>query len=823
MQSLVPDTYSMIVRDETLVEGAITVEGAATAVNSSGDGCLGVICKYIDRNNWVAVRYGAYSAIMVAQTVEGQRRFSRLRHFICKIGTPYTCEVRIAGGVIVAALDGKPVGVIEDPFRDRSGRPGIWSQSPAEFYRMSVDSGPQVEDTRRAATELFAAGPRIVQPSATWSLEHVGYSVAPLAPTISRMDLCTIALYVRNRRGKTCSVTDITLDGKPSSELIDGGRIAWWRCWPQVVPPNGMAQVLVKMSAMTMSEAVQAGRRQPVGPYRVRLSSSDGQDLELEFALEPRPARLRINFIAFGPELKTVYVYLAAEGDVVGAAVQKVEVNGLDVTTSLQGTARALRADTLPLRINLKRPSSRAAPTVVTVHAEGDAFAGHAVRAFPSRFPIQITILGKQPGPTAIEELANLCFTDVGLCGGRSENISEMRKRGLLYFPYAYPSAGLLDRYLSQPERPPIGGWWIDEIDGWKKRPRDAQNMLTEADQAMRDRKLPLAPYCMNIMAPWNDEGYIELADALSHEYGIDRGINGLGGPRSPLDFGNPADIATRELRTARKPWWPYFRNIEAVLLLKRGTKEVVKQYRPIDPREYRLYVYSCLANGAKGALNWNYGVNYLTGKRSAWFSKEYDAIRLNMTALKDKQAFGVAVPEDLLDGLKAARDECGRVNAELQLLGPMLALGDISDLARVVTSVPKRSPRGGPAAHARALVCGLDTIVVLVVNLNIASNFNARKPQPVDSYEPVDVELELTIPPWLKPQDVFSVSCRSIEALEPQSAKGVMQLHFRQLPVAQAVVVTQNRELRGVMQAHLTALQERLRSAGVEVNRAAR
>jgi hypothetical protein len=252
--------------------------------------------------------------------------------------------------------------------------------------------------------------------------------------------------------------------------------------------------------------------------------------------------------------------------------------------------------------------------------------------------------------------------------------------------------------------------------------------------------------------------------------------------------------------------------------LLEPGTKEVVEHYRPIDPREHRLYVYSCLANGAKGALHWNYGVNYLPRDKATWFTKEHDAIRLNMTALKEDTAYEVEVPPELLAGLKAATHECGRVNAELQLLGPLLAIGDVSDLARVTNSVPERSVRGGPAAHARAVVCGLDTVVLLAVNLNIDSNFNARKPQPVASYEPVDAEVEVAVPPWLEPKDVFSVSCRGIDAVEPRRAGQSLGFRFPQLGVSAAVVVTSDQDLRPRMTAKLAELQNSLRAAGVEL-----
>lgn len=810
------DNYFMAVREETVSEGVITVTGVATAPNSSGDGCIGIVCKHIDADNWVVIRFGAYKRAWLMMTVDGERDIIALRPFIAEIGREYRCEVTMTQGLLMAEVDGKTMGVWRDPFPERAGRPGVYAQSPAEFSLFRVGEAPEMPDVTGPARAAHAAGPRVVRESATWALEAVEYAVAPLSPTISGPDHHTLALYLRNRSDAPAQVTDVALDGEPVAALMEAGRVAWWRVWPEAVPPGAVAQVLVKSSGATLTQAAQAMLGSPVGPHRVRLDGVEGEALEVEFALDPQPPPLRINFIAFDDALETLHVYLATEGGLVGRRIEQVEVNGEDVTARVQPALGPLRADTLPVRVDLARPLERAAATVVTVRAEGGAFAGHAVRAFPARFPVQVVILGRQPGAEEVEEIANLCFTEVGFCGGRFENMAELVRHGLLYFPYAYPRPGAIEAYLAQPERPPLTAWWIDEIDRGQISPAEAQRMLSEADALMRERGLPVAPHCMNIMAPWTDVGYIELADALSHEYGVDFGIRDTERYRRALDFLTPGDISRRELRTARRPWWPYFRNIEAVLLVEPETKEVVGHYRPIDPREHRLIVYSCLANGAKGALNWNYGVNYFTPQQLTWLSDKYDAIRLNMTALKEPEAFGVPIPQELMDGLQEATHECGRVNAELQLLGPLLARGDVSDLATVTRSAPETNPRGGPAAHARAIICGLDAIVLFVINLDIDSNFNARRPEPVRSYEPVSVDVDLALPPWLEPEDVFEVSWRGITPIEAAREGDALGFSFPGVEVATAIVVTSDPGLRGRTEAALGPLRERLEAAGV-------
>lgn len=821
-QKRAADGYSYAMRAETLTEGVVTVEATATAANSSGDGCVGVLCKYLDDRNWLAVRCGAYKGLAVMMVVDGAKELPVLSSFRCEVGRRYTCRVTLAQGLLQVEVDGKPLGVCRDPFAGRAGHPGVYAQSPACFHRFTVGGPPQSADTTQAAREALATGPQVLEPSATWALEGVEFAAAPLSPTLSGPDRATLAVYLRNRRdrGAPAELTRLELDGIAAPELLAQGRLAWWQALPSRVAPGAVTQVLVKFASFPLPQAAQAQAGAPVGPYRLRLAGTPGGPLTVRFALSPEPPPLRINFLAFAPGLQRLYVYVAGEGKLAGQRVERVEVNGQDVTGRLRpevGRLAPLRPDTLPLTVDLPEPLVAGAPTVVRVTA-GGVTAGHALRAFASRFPVQVVILGKQPGPAEVHELAGLCFTEVGLCGGRAQNLGAMAQEGLLYFPYAYPGAKALETYLGQPARPPLSAWWIDEIDGSQKTPQDARQMLREADALMDTQGLPPAPYCLNLIAPWADRGYAELADALSHEYGIDFGLSDAQGWRQALDLLHPGDLARRELRTARRPFWPYFRNLEAAVLLDPQTKQIVGQYRPLDPREHRLLVYSCLANGAKGALNWNYGVNYLTPQTSDWLSKQYDAIRLNMTAQKSPEAFGVTIPPELLEGLRVATAECGRVNAELQLLGPLLAIGDVSALATVTRCVPEKNPRGGPGAFARAIVCGSDTIVLVALNLNIDSNLNARKPQPVKSYEPVAAQVRVTVPPWLQVADVFGVTCRGVEPCKCERSKGAAVLGFPALGVAEAVVLTADRGLRGRLAEQLPALQERLRGVGVAV-----
>ena len=419
------DTYYLAVREEPLTEGVVTVEATATGLNSSGDGCFRLVGKYLDERNWAVVRFGAYRSIALLAMVAGEKQIPVLRSFTCEPGRRYRASATITRGLIVVELDGKPVGVVRDPFAGRPGRPGVYAQSPAQFHLLSVSERPDLPDMRQAAQAAWKAGPQVRQASPTWGFEAVEYAMAPLSPAVGGPDRCSLAVIVRNHSRAQATITDLALDGVPAATWREQGRIAWWRAWPRVVPPGGVAQVLVKFSSLPLSQAAQVVLGAPVGPLRLRLEGEPSGPLEIAFALAPQPPPLRVNFIAFDEALRTLHIYVAATGDLVGKPVERVEVNGQDVTARLRPALDqlgGLRPDTLPLRVALERPLTPGAPTVVTVRAAG-LTAGHAVRAFPSRFPVQLVILGRQPGPPKWPR-SRACASRKSACAARSGRTS---------------------------------------------------------------------------------------------------------------------------------------------------------------------------------------------------------------------------------------------------------------------------------------------------------------------------------------------------------------------------------------------------------------
>ena len=208
-----------------------------------------------------------------------------------------------------------------------------------------------------------------------------------------------------------------------------------------------------------------------------------------------------------------------------------------------------------------------------------------------------------------------------------------------------------------------------------------------------------------------------------------------------------------------------------------------VKHRRCITPQEERWMTYGCLIQGAKGIMHWNYGSGLL--RPPNWFSEDQWVIRASLGGVLGHKPHGYEIPKDVADDLRAVWDEIGQINVELRAVGPLVAVSDVSELARVVAVTLELSPQGEPAAEAAALVCGLDSIVLIVLNHNLITNWKADADQGLQAYDPVDATVELTLPPWFSPEHTFRVRHDGTQKLTPQRRPGRLVFHFGKLEVS--------------------------------------
>jgi hypothetical protein len=351
---------------------------------------------------------------------------------------------------------------------------------------------------------------------------------------------------------------------------------------------------------------------------------------------------------------------------------------------------------------------------------------------------------------------------------------------------------------------------WLDEMDKLPVRCTfDAVQESVEA-YAAEDKFIPLqmVNLCSNHVPQAVD--YYELADATCGAYGFFGGALGDG-------FGRTASLSGREYRLARLPFMPYFRDAEMPVVIAPATHGTVgrgsKYRRCIEPREERWMTYGCLLQGAKGILHWAYGADI--NPPPNWFSQTETVIRAGMGGALGHTPHGYEIPADQALELQRTWDEIGRINVELQAVGPLVAVSDVSTLAQVTRVTPASSPTGEPAAAAAALVSGLDTIVLVVLNHNLKHNWKADADRGIESYDPVDATVELRLPSWLKGLHTFRVRHTGVEPVSPAREDGRLMFRFDTLEVAELVVVTDRTGLRESVQQTVAELNARQNRTG--------
>lgn len=81
-----------------------------------------------------------------------------------------------------------------------------------------------------------------------------------------------------------------------------------------------------------------------------------------------------------------------------------------------------------------------------------------------------------------------------------------------------------------------------------------------------------------------------------------------------------------------------------------------------------------------------------------------------------------------------------------------------------------------------------------------------------------MNATVELRLPEWIEPREVFSVSWRGIESVEPTRDGDALLFDLSGLAIERVIVVTADPQVRAQMQQRLTAMQERLRAMEAHV-----
>lgn len=792
----------MTVAPVLMADGAIVVRATPLAESAAhGWASFGVVVKYADSAHFVAVRFGAYDGVSVYAIGGGERQITSIGALEAEIGRTYEARLEVEGDQLRVFLDGEQLKPIAIGWAGESGRVGLYTETPMACEHFQVE-GAMTPSTTTA--EQIEGTPRT-------SVEFSTFQPDPLTPGEAIPVRGQLHIYLRNDGDGPAVLDDVSVDGRACDELMEAGLLEWLDQHPHAILPGEVGRVTLRTTGVPTERALALMQERAPWEAQVELRHLKAEPATCRAELGPDSEPLRINMLTFSDDLRTVTAYLQATGGPEGGfTLEAISVNGRDLTERARFASRRVGAEVVPVRVTLDEPLTGGRHATVTVRTAEGLSCGHCLRAFPSDFPLQVCLF-EQVRADSIEDIANHCFTDVA--PRAPEFVPQMQEHGLRMFSFGGGLPAIMRWW--RPEYPPVTAFWLDERD--EHPVVDTIRVLDEAHAFYRPEGRYIPRQMINLVGPWSGTGmaFMDIMDVVCHAYGMAGAANGR-------DFPLLETLPWRELRAGRRPWWPYFRSAEIAVAVDPEARRVLEPSaqtgRVIEPQQERMMTFGCLQLGAKGICHWAYGVQ--GGDRPVYYL-DVPGLRLSMGAIPwptSRTVRGYEVPEEICRALKDTWDEIGRINAELQTIGPWVADSDPSPIARVARSEPAESVTGGPAAQASALVSGLDTVILVALNLNLDADWTGREAEGIRSYEPVNATVELRLPEWIEPREVFSVSWRGIESVEPTRDGDALLFDLPGLAIERVIVVTADPQVRAQMQQRLTAMQERLRAMEAHV-----
>jgi hypothetical protein len=409
-----------------------------------------------------------------------------------------------------------------------------------------------------------------------------------------------VVLHLRNTTDAELTINAVELDGESVGRIwltdqsflgpevrdeyigVSNERVAWYRVYPNPLPPGDMAEVLVRLQPEAAGEA----------SHEVAVSF-DNHEL-VSVTIESAEPTLRLQYVGIGPQLETLYIY-ARLGPNSDAAACQIEIDGHPIDCAVQ----PVYDDQCFARVALPEAWGQGSFHVVAVRRE-DELAAAMIRALPS--PPPLAIMGNLSESEAEQYAQHLFDAHLAFTPANRERYDRLAAFGLrgaypysrklkpdekkyepVYYDVVEPVAAIMDH-------PALWAYFLeDEPDGRYHRtnlprlsiPRDVER----ANQFCRVLD-PLHPIYLQIdhgSYPRNLYLYGQIPDYLcTHAY----------------PFGGDIIERTRDhalhTEAASRP--------RPFIYLCEGYCK--NDHRQFDPDEMRVEVYTALACGAK-ALQW--------------------------------------------------------------------------------------------------------------------------------------------------------------------------------------------------------------------------
>ena len=719
---------------------------------------------------------------------------------------------------------------------------------PADLSRMPGDVGlgltaGSFDDFRLEGDLEVAVDAQPLDGSPRWKVQFSSWHPVPLQPQESSALHGSLYVYVRNVGDGPMRLADVVLAGQSASLNIEDDWVAYASLLPRLLPPGTLGELQIRVRGMPEQLLDKFLQRQDDRGILVPVTihGENAAPVTFDAELWGPPCDLQLNVVTFSKDLRTVYSYLqrnrAAASRSGPLTLSRVRLNGADVTHLADLGQPTVKLRTVPLVIRLPQPLARGEAVCVTVETLEGASAGLAQRAFPGRFDVLVRGHFTQHRHDLWEDLVDHGVTHVSNMKDRDGNSTPPVESGLRTFGMAAREpvmlAGFRQRDQSAPHLQLTDYVWIDEVDKGNVQPVErVLRSLREVENYYAALGRPHQRYLFNCVRPFRGSaynGHMTYPDVVMHA----RGYLMCPLPLHP-SFGRRETMPPMEYRVSRKPLLPHHRDAEIHIPYDPETKTCRELHpgfqRILSPAEQRWLYYGDLIQGMKSIAHWGYWGHF---ERSGFYFLNEPSLRIGLGGLDENRLYDwedvddngnpatYVVPTNIVHMLRDTWDEIGRLNVEMQAVGPLVAQSDVTDYAQLTQVEPATGRFGLPAAATAALVRGLDTIVIPVVNHHLTvprgphpeSGPLSRQGTPID-FPPVRAQVELTLPPWLEPRHIVRVTHRGVEPCPAQSEGDRLTFELPRLEVSDLLVVTSSDQVLSDIRRSLQASTQRMRAA---------
>jgi hypothetical protein len=657
----------------------------------------------------------------------------------------FAISTRLAGLVVLlalpAGLGAAPAEVVGSAYRADMPFPQflpLWSESwalkgkdgePVEYARTNMPLGAYVQ--------LY--------------IRNCSTTALPLTDVKFEGISLTEAIAFTDRKTSDLHPASIHFSKLPKADLdrlIAAGEPVWWKVEPPLLPPGEFGEVTIRL------------RRQPRNPVMVQVLANN---TTCETRVSPGESP-RFSGISFSPSLDTVYWYFRNPQQP-GAAPVKVLLDGVDVTarTSMGADQRIEVAPLVTRLTTALKPGSfhcfqaigeDGAMALAGSRASGaDLVYGmwgyvNRGKTAQERVDYYLGDLQRHNVNAVMEsyggEVAGFLSGESGAEHSRVTGIRAMRNTpGKISNPVYY--------FLT--DEPDAHDFAVRQLQPNERLGTLGQDLVRRSEEFRAQD--PATPHLLNLDNTYKPENwymYAQLADVCCAD---------------PY-FQEQQRIVWNE----RPAWTPYFLKPLYVLgvaticssacapkplhIILNSVRHDIKdgRFRFATPAEKTVELFYALGAGAKSFSYW-------------WYT-----------------------PYGQFHGCGAADDEAvalwrqiGLLGAQVRTAGPVLE-----------RSCPATVPlRASAKLWTHTLLAGTDTLVLLAVNDNIASDRLGSVVVPLPN-----TTVALTPPAWLQTADAFEITPEGLRNVNWRLPDGQVVFDLGKTEVSRLVMITSNKGLRG-------------------------